>query len=159
MELSMALDVLDYKIIKELHQNARAEATEVARYVDAHERTVRNRIDRLLEKGAIRLATIVNPKTLGYVTSVHLTLEVDPESEEEVVQKLLSMQEVAYIAYGLNDHNILLVQAHFKDNDDMREFLRRTVPLLPGTQIIRSILVARTLRQMDEWMPGSDDFV
>jgi DNA-binding Lrp family transcriptional regulator len=49
------LDELDYQIILELRQDARRSASDIARQTGANERTIRNRIDRLIECGAVRL--------------------------------------------------------------------------------------------------------
>ena len=57
----LTLDELDYDIIQSLHKNARVSASEIARQTDANERTVRKRIERLLEKGVIRLTAIIDP--------------------------------------------------------------------------------------------------
>jgi DNA-binding Lrp family transcriptional regulator len=151
-------DALDRQIIEALLGDARARATEVARSVGAHERTVRKRIERLVEGNAIRFAAIVNPRAFGYVAGVHLILEVNPENEEKVVAGFQDMQQIAYMAYGLDDRNILLLQAHFRDNDEMREFLRHTLPAIPGIHVISSILISRTLRQHDSWSPQAEDF-
>ena len=153
-----SFDILDYKIIQELHQNARADASKIARAVGANERTVRKRIDRLVTSDAVRLAAIVNPRAFGYITMVNIFLEVQPEHEENVVEHFLTMPEIAHLAYGLGERDMLIIQAYFKDNEAMREFLRRTLPAIPNVKITGYTLVPRVLRSIDEWMPKSEDF-
>jgi len=155
---SSPLDTLDYQIIQELRRVARADAAKIARAVGANERTVRKRINRLVTSDAIRLKAIINPRAFGYVAAVNVFLEVEPQHEEEVVDHLLAMQEIAYMAYGLDERDTLLIQAHFKDNDEMREFLRHTLPSIAGVKVMNFILVSRILRNIDEWMPKSEDF-
>jgi DNA-binding Lrp family transcriptional regulator len=150
-------DPLDYKIIRELRRHIRADAAKIARAIDVNERTVRKRIDRLVSLGAVRLAAIINPRAFGYVTEVSVFLEVELELEEEVVEELLTLQEIRYVAYGLGDREIT-IQARFKDNDEMREFLRRTLPSIPGVKVVSYTLVPRILRSIDEWMPKPEDF-
>jgi DNA-binding Lrp family transcriptional regulator len=150
-------DTLDYQIIRALRRNIRVDAAKIARVVDANERTVRKRVDRLVSLGAVRLAAIVSPRAFGYVTEVSVFLEVEPEHEEEVVEQFLAMQEIRYVAYGLGDREIA-IQARFKDNDEMREFLRRTLPSIPGVKVTSYALVPRILRSIDEWMPKPEDF-
>ena len=150
-------DTLDYQIIRALRRNIRVDAAMIARVVGANERTVRKRVDRLVSLGAVRLAAIVSPRAFGYVTEVSVFLEVEPEHEEEVVEQFLAMQEIRYVAYGLGDREIA-IQARFKDNDEMREFLRRTLPSIPGVKVTSYALVPRILRSIDEWMPKPEDF-
>ena len=151
------LDELDYQIVKALHADARVAASEISRLIGANERTIRKRIDRLVEDGIIRLTAIINPLAFGYVTAADILLEADPALEEEIVQRLFSMPEITYVAFGQGSQEIS-IEARFKDNDEMREFLRKTLPSIPGVSVSRYALVPRILRNIDEWMPPRDDF-
>jgi DNA-binding Lrp family transcriptional regulator len=151
------LDELDYQIVQALHADARVAASEISRLTGANERTIRKRIDRLVEDGIIRLTAIINPLAFGYVTAADILLEADPALEEEIVQRLFSMPEITYVAFGQGSQEIS-IEARFKDNDEMREFLRKTLPSIPGVSVSRYALVPRILRNIDEWMPPRDDF-
>ncbi|MEX1020470.1 MAG: Lrp/AsnC family transcriptional regulator [Litorilinea sp.] len=154
---SLVYDELDYRIIQELRANGRAEAAKIARAVEVNERTVRKRIDRLINSGAVKVTAVVDQRTFGYVAAVFAMLEVEPESEEQVVAQFRTMQELTFLAYGLGSRDLLL-QACFKDNDDMREFLRHTLPSMPGVTVTATILVPRVLRNITGWMPSLEDF-
>ena len=130
------LDKLDYDIIQALHKDARASATEIARVTGANERTIRKRIDRLVEEQVIRLTAILNPVTFGYVTAADIFLEVDPDREEEVIKNLMAMPEVTYLAFGQGTNDIS-IEARFKDNDALREFIRRTLANMIGVTVTR----------------------
>ena len=151
------LDELDYQIVQALHADARVAASEISRLTGANERTIRKRIDHLVEDGIIRLTAIINPLAFGYVTAADILLEADPALEEEIVQRLFSMPEITYVAFGQGSQEIS-IEARFKDNDEMREFLRKTLPSIPGVSVSRYALVPRILRNIDEWMPPRDDF-
>jgi Lrp/AsnC family transcriptional regulator, regulator for asnA, asnC and gidA len=150
-------DELDYRIIQELRANGRAEAAKIARSVGINERTIRKRIDRLINSGAITITAVVDQRSFGYVTAVFVMLEVEPAHEDEIVERFRAMQEVTFLAYGLGSRDLLL-QACFKDNDGMREFLRRTLPALPGVSVTATILVPRVLRNITGWSPKLEDF-
>ena len=151
------LDKLDHEIIQTLHKDARASATEIARVTGANERTIRKRIDRLVEEQVIRLTAILNPVTFGYVTAADIFLEVDPDREEEVIKTLMAMPEVTYLAFGQGTNDIS-IEARFKDNDALREFIRRTLANMEGVTVTRYAFVPRILRNIDEWMPPIEDF-
>lgn len=153
----LIFDQLDYDIIHALHADARLSASEIARQTGANERTVRKRIDRLVEERVIRLTAILNPLAFGYITAADILLEADPAHEEEILQRLMSMPEVTYIAFGQGNTE-MSIEARFKNNDALREFIRRTLPSIPGLAVTRYALVPRILRNIDEWMPARDDF-
>jgi len=151
------LDNLDYQIIQELHKDARISASQIARKTGLNERTIRKRIERLLESGIFRLTAILDPVAFGYVTAADIFLEADPALEEEILQQLKSMPEITYIAFGQGTNEIS-VEARFKNNDALREFLRHTLPDLPGVKVTGYALVPRILRNIDEWIPPRADF-
>jgi Lrp/AsnC family transcriptional regulator for asnA, asnC and gidA len=153
----ISLDELDHCIIQELHANARLAASEIARRTGSNERTVRKRIDRLLSDGILRLTAVLDPPTFGYVTAADIFLDADPALESSIIEKLMAMPEVTYVAFGQGATEIS-IQARFKDNDLLREYLRRTLSGIPGVAVTRYTLVPRILRNVDEWMPPREDF-
>lgn len=150
-------DILDYKIIQELRSNARASASAIGRAVGANERTVRKRIDRLLEMGVGRLTMVLEPKIFGYGISVDIFLEIDPDREEEISARLIENPQISYLAYG-HSTNTLSIEARFKTNEELHGFLRYTLPQIKGVKVSRYALVPRVVRNIDEWVPPPEDF-
>jgi Lrp/AsnC family transcriptional regulator for asnA, asnC and gidA len=150
-------DNMDYEIIQALHENARVAASEIARKTGANERTVRKRIERLLNENVIRLTAILNPLAFGYITAADIFIQVEPERETAVIDALMEMPEVTYVAFGQGTNDIS-IEARFKDNDAFREFIRTTLANMEGVTVDRYALVPRILRNIDEWMPPKDDF-
>ncbi len=151
------LDELDFQILQLLKKDARLSATRIAQIINANERTIRKRIDRLVDLGAVRLTAIIDPAAFGYINTVDIFLEVEPDKEDEVVQSLMKIPFISYIAFGQGTKD-LSIECRFKDNGSMHEFLRKTLPGLPGVKISGYALVPRILRNIDEWMPPADEF-
>jgi len=152
-----AFDLLDFQIIQNLAGNVRIDAAKIARAIDANERTVRKRIKRLMELDAFRLAPVLNPKVFDYITTANILLKIEPEQEETVLQTLLEMQAVAYLAYGQGEQEFL-VQVHFKDYADLRQFARQHLPEMPGVMVLHVRLVPGTLQTSEKWRPALEDF-
>jgi Lrp/AsnC family transcriptional regulator, regulator for asnA, asnC and gidA len=150
-------DGIDYQIIWELHTNARASASNIARKLNANERTIRKRIERLVADDAIRLTAILVPEAFGYVTAADIFLEAAADLEPAILDQLMSIPEVTYVALGQETKEIS-IEARFKDNEALREFLGRTLPGIPGVTVTRYTLVPRILRNIDEWVPPKEDF-
>jgi len=150
-------DELDYRIIRELHAEARVSASDIARRTGANERTIRKRIDRLVAGGVIRLTAILDPLAFGYLTAADIFLQAEPAKEGAILERLMSMPEVTYVALGQGTTEIS-VEARFRDNQALRQFLGHTLPGIPGVTVSRYALVPRILRNIDEWMPPKEDF-
>jgi len=155
--IKINFDELDYKIICELHAQARVSATEIARKTGANERTVRKRIERLEAKGVIRLTAILDPEAFGYITAADIFIEVDSDLEGEILERLMSLHEVTYVALGQGSTEISM-EARFKDNKALRTFLGHTLPSIQGVTVTRYTIVPRILRNIDEWLPRKEDF-
>jgi hypothetical protein len=67
------------------------------------------------------------------------------------------MPGVTYIAFGQGSTEIS-IEARFKNNDELREFIRRVLPKMPGVKVTGYALVPRILRNIDEWVPPKEDF-
>ncbi len=154
----MSFDALDFRIIQALHRDGRLPATSIAGLVGADVRTVRNRIARLVEAGAIRITAIADPQAFGYSTSADIFLTVDPAKENELTELFRSMSEISYVAYGAGSGEISL-EVRFKNNAELREFLVHTLVSIPGVLNIRHTLVPQILKNIDEWLPPGKDFM
>ena len=151
------LDKLDYQIMRELHADARVSATDIARKTHSNERTIRKRIDRLITSGVFRLTAILDPEAFGYITAADIFLEADPAREKQILERLMHMPEITYVAFGQGSNEIS-IEARFKNNDELREFLRTTLPSLSGVKVTGYALVPRIFRNIDEWFPPKTDF-
>ena len=151
------LDELDYQIMRELHADARISATDIARKTHFNERTIRKRIDRLITSGVFRLTAILDPEAFGYITAADIFLEADPAREKQILERLMHMPEITYVAFGQGSNEIS-IEARFKNNDELREFLRTTLPSLSGVKVTGYALVPRIFRNIDEWFPPKTDF-
>ncbi len=150
-------DETDYEIIKRLNQNSRATAAEIARTINANERTIRKRIERLMESGAVRMTTVVDPKVFGYWISVDIFLSMEMEKEETILAALNKLPQISYLAYGQGT-NAISIEARFKDNQELQDFLHRILPGIPGLKVTGYALVPLILRNIDGWLPLPEDF-
>ncbi len=154
----LPFDELDYSIIELLKENSRMPAITIAQKLDVNQRTVRKRIERLLEMGIGRFTLVLEPQVFGYGISIDIFMEIEQEKSDSIVNKLLAMPEISYLAYGQETHE-LSVAAHFKNTEELYDFLRVTIPSIDGIVVTKYALVPRILRNIDQWMPQKEDFV
>lgn len=155
--MAQSFDQIDYQIMLLLHQNARIPASEIARDLNANERTIRKRIDRLIRMGVFRLTAIINPEAFGYIMAVDIFLDVDSRLEDSIILELQSMPEISYIALGQGTRDVS-IECRFKNNEEMHEFMRKKLPSIQGVQVKGISLVPHVIRNIDEWMPKEEDF-
>ena len=150
------LDLLDRRIIRLLQQDGRVPAADIARQLQVSERTVRNRIVRMREQGAVLPTLVVNPKYFGYQMAVDVFCEVDMARMQEVGSALGQLPEVNYVAYSTGDQDIS-IQAVLESSDAVYEFVQRLTSI-PGIRRTRTVLVPRILKDTYQWIPPETAF-
>ncbi len=148
---------LDKAIIECLNRDARAPSAEIARELGVAERTVRYRIQRLMEQGVIRPITVVNPAAFGYSMAVNIFCEVDVERQDQVIAAIMEMPEITSVAISTGDQDISL-QAVFKNSTEMHDFITHRLHHIPGMRRTRTVLVPSIIKETYQWLPPNDAF-
>lgn len=148
---------LDRAIIHQLNQDARLSSAEIARSLNVAERTVRYRISRLIAENIIKPVAVVNRKAFGYDLVVDIFCEIEITQQEEILQAILAMPEVSYVAYATGDQD-LSFQALFRDTTEMHEFITNRIHPIPGVRRTRTVLVPRIVRDSYQWLPPNSAF-
>ena len=146
------LDRLDNEIITFLNRDARAPSARIARELGIAERTVNNRVKRLIEHDIIQPIAVVNPAAFGFNLAVDIFCELEVGYQEQAVKAILDMPEVSYLALSTGDQDISL-QALFKDGEEMQAFITNKLHQVPGMRRTRAVLIPRILKDTYEWLP------
>jgi DNA-binding Lrp family transcriptional regulator len=101
------MDDLDRRILAVLRRDARTPYTEIADRVDTSEGTVRNRVERLREKGVIERFTIAT-RTGNVKATIELSVAVDVDTAE-VSAALADWAEVDFVWQVSGEADVVLV--------------------------------------------------
>jgi Lrp/AsnC family transcriptional regulator for asnA, asnC and gidA len=151
------LDWLDKAIITQLNRDARLPSARIARDLGVSERTVHNRIQRLIELQVIKTVAVVNPAAFNYTLAVDIYCELEVGLEEQVIEEILTFPQISYLAISTGDQDITL-QANFQNSEEMHEFIARQLHQIPGIRRTRTVLIPRILRDSTEWLPPAEAF-
>ncbi len=150
------IDSLDRAIVRLLQEDGRISSAQIARRIGkVTERTVRYRIDRLVEDGVIRIRAIVNPRSVGRSVIGDITLEVESGHVQEVAQRVAQLDCVGYVAFSMGEKDISL-QAYTRDNDELYRFATEVLGKLPWVTKTTTLIVPQKLKDIDDWqIPSS----
>lgn len=159
------LEPLDHRILDLLMEDGRMPCAEMARRLsDASERTIRYRLQRLIDRGVVRVAAVPNPRAVGYNVVADVFLEVEPAAIRAAAEQLTGYPCVSYVACSLGDVDISL-QVVGRDNDEIYDFVTGVVAKVPGVHKTTTLIVPLTLKDIHQWRipqtenaghPGSD---
>ena len=147
----------DRQIIFHLNADARLSSAELARDLKTAERTVRRRIQRLIDEGVIAPIAVINPEPFGFTLVVDIVCEVELALHKQILDVIAAMPEVCYIAYATGDEDIS-VQARFRDSQEVHKFITERLHAVPGIRRTRIVLVPQVVKDAYQWLPPADAF-
>ncbi len=142
-DVSSELDATDLQIMATLQEDGRRSNASIARAVGVSESTVKKRIDRLVQRGIMRVLAVVDPISFGHGEHLMAGINVKPGTATEVGSALATMPEVAFIAYFLGRYDIWM-EVFAPDKDSVLDFLSQRLSGLDDILNIETFSVLRT---------------
>lgn len=146
------LDKVDKKILQLLHHDARMPTTRMAGEVGVTDRTVRNRIDKLLESGSARIGLMLNPERIGYPIVALVFIEVETGRADEVAKRLTRNNAVNFVAASTGDMDIV-AQLYSHSNDELYEVVQNDIGKIDGVRRTRTNVLPRIYMRPADWFP------
>ncbi len=149
----MSHDDLDRGIVAKLNGDGRISNKDIAAALDISEGTVRNRIGKLIEDGALKVTGLVNPdmspeKQL-MLLGVKLSCSKDLARKAKEIAGLKDVLSV-YITAGRYD---LMVEVWLDAKGGLIEFLSGPLAKVEGVVSTESFLV---MKSFNKWIPRPD---
>ena len=145
------IDKFDLKIVKLLMQDGRMSASSIAREIgDLSERSVRYRIQRMVDDGLIKVSAIVNPKAFGFNVIADVWVDVESGYINDVAKRLVEFDCVSYLATSIGEKDIS-VQIYAKDNNEVYNFVTEVIGHLQGVRKTVTSIVPIVLKDVYDW--------
>lgn len=126
-------------------------ASEMARRIGAiSERVIRYRIERIVKEGYIQISAINNPKSLGYIVTADVFLEVESNSILEVAKKVSEYDCVSYVACSIGENDIS-IQVVGHDTNEVYHFVTDVIGKIPGVRKTTTSIVPLVLKDVYQW--------
>lgn len=131
------LDATDVEILRHLWHDARESNQRIANQLAVSEGTIRSRIKKMIDDGAIRIQAISNMDSLTQTTPTLalLGLHVDPKQVDRIAEALSDLRETGYVAKMLGSHDIIVL-LFAEDRDRLGELFLKHVRAMAGVHQI-----------------------
>ena len=158
---NFGLDETDRQIITLLQERGRRTNADIARHIGVSESTVKNRIDRLVDNGMLKVLAVLNPVAMGYGVDILVGIRVLPGQVQKVGDKLKAMNEVVYLGYVAGRYDII-VEVLLHSQKDLFHFLTTVLGGIKGIMQTETFSVLQTEKINYEWKlptlkPGGSD--
>lgn len=129
------LDEVDQKVIHYLQKNGRESFTKIGEEIGVPASTVRDRTNRLVENGILRIVGIINPISGGKRVMANIGVKLSGGNHRTVAEEIAEIEEVSYLIICAGSFD-LLVEVTCKDNARLLDIisLLQSMPQVQNTE-------------------------
>jgi Lrp/AsnC family transcriptional regulator for asnA, asnC and gidA len=149
------IDRIDQQIVELLQEDGYLNNVAIADRLGVSEATVRRRRARLHENDVVRVVAVANPFKLGFEVMAIIGVQTTKNGLSHVEQALTEMSEVRFLGVTLGTYDLIL-EAWFKSNDELLEFVTETLAGIDGITRTESFQIMRLSKYTYDWgKPGA----
>jgi Lrp/AsnC family transcriptional regulator for asnA, asnC and gidA len=125
------IDRLDQNIILQLQKNARLSNVALAKLLNASERTIRNRIARLIKTGIISTTVVPNLEVLGFNFIGIMGLQIHRADLRKVAAELARHPSICYLVNVTGQYD-LIATVLTRSAKEFSDFVENTISIIPS---------------------------
>ena len=144
----VVLDALSKQIIEQLQQDGRRSYAAIGKAVGLSEAAVRQRVQRLVELGAMQIVAVTDPMSLGFLRQTMVGIRCGGDLER-VAGHLAGMEEIDYVVITAGSFDIL-IEVVCEDDDQLLDILSR-VRSIPSVTATETFVYLKLCKQTYSW--------
>jgi Lrp/AsnC family transcriptional regulator for asnA, asnC and gidA len=144
----IVLDHLSKQIIEQLQQDGRRSYAAIGKAVGLSEAAVRQRVQRLVEVGAMQIVAVTDPMTLGFPRQTMIGIRCGGDLER-VAGHLAELDEIDYVVITAGSFD-LLIEVVCENDDQLLEILGR-VRSIPSVSSTETFVYLKLCKQTYSW--------
>jgi len=149
--MTIKLDTIDKQIVDLLTEDGRMSCADIARQIgNITERSVRYRLQRLLDEHIINVSAVVDPRAIGFPVVADVFIEVEPGQIHDLAEKLAGYDIVTYVACATGERDIS-IQVVARNNQELYNFVTEVLGRLPGVRRTSTSLVPLIVKDDSRW--------
>jgi Lrp/AsnC family transcriptional regulator for asnA, asnC and gidA len=145
-----SLDDIDRRLIGALKLDGRMRYTDLASRLGVTEGTIRNRMQRLIEEGTLKVVPIIDQTKIGYRLNVWIGVRCRPGTFGRVAEELARLHPIRYVGACTGAYDVI-TEAIFLSESEMFAFLENEIPKIDGIISTESSVVLRMVKLGYEW--------
>jgi Lrp/AsnC family transcriptional regulator for asnA, asnC and gidA len=145
----VVLDDLSRAIIEQLQQDGRRAYATIGKAVGLSEAAVRQRVQKLIESGAMQIVAVTDPTQVGFARQAMISIAVTGDVQA-VADKLAAIPEVEYLVVIAGGFD-LLAEVVVTDDDHLLELLNNRIRAVPGVYRTETATYLKLVKQTYNW--------
>ena len=147
-QVRVLLDEISKEIIEQLQQDGRRSYAKIAEAVGLSEAAVRQRVQRLIDGGAMQIVAVTDPMTLGFRRQTMIGVRSSGDLDH-VADQLAAMDEIDYVVIIAGSFD-LLIEVVCEDDDQLLDILSR-IRSIPSVTATETFVYLKLRKQTYSW--------
>lgn len=141
------LDETDLHIINAMRTDGRVAFAQIAEQLNVSPGMIRQRYNRLVELGYLKVVAVTNPLMMGKRTMAMIGVRTDGRKMLEVADKLIQFDEVVYIVVVSGRYDIM-VEVFCRNHEDLLQFLTEKLAKVEGVRETESFMHLKIVKEI-----------
>lgn len=141
------LDDTDLKIIEALRKEGRAAFTQIAEQLGVSPGMIRQRYNRLVDQGFLKVVAITNPLRMGYKTMAMIGIRAEGSKLLDVAEKVSKLDEVLYMIVA-SGHFDIFAEVICRDHEDLLRFITEKLSTIDGVRESESFIHLKIIKEV-----------
>src|SRR5689334_1455792 len=146
-ELAVSLDETDLKVLEILRKDGRATFAEVAGQLKVSPGMIRQRYNRLVDQGYLKVVAITNPVHRGLKTMALIGVRTDGNQMLKVADKIGKLKEVVYLVVVSGRYDLML-EVFCRDHEDLLNFLTEKLYAIDGVRETETFMHLKIVKEV-----------
>lgn len=142
-----ALDATDLHIINALRKDGREAFAQIAEQLNVSPGMIRQRYNRLVELGYLKVVAVTNPLMMGKRTMAMIGIRTDGRKMLEVAERVSKFDEVLYTV-AVSGRYDLMIEVFCSDNEDLLKFMTEKLAKVDGVRETESFIYLKITKEI-----------
>jgi Lrp/AsnC family transcriptional regulator for asnA, asnC and gidA len=152
MVVAAGLDEIDKAIIRELQVDGRLAYSKLAPLVGLSEAAIRQRVNKLVERGIMQIVAVTDPESLGLRHQAMVGINVDTDVRD-VAEVLANFEAVDYLVITAGRYD-LIAEVFITDADEFLRVVNDQIRTVNGVRNIEVLTYLDLVKQTYNWGTG-----
>jgi len=145
--LTSRLDHIDQYIIDAMRKDGREAFAQIAEKLNVSPGMIRQRYNRLVEMGYLKVVAVTNPLMMGLRTMALIGVHTDGQRMLQVAKEISKLEEVVYLVVVSGRYDIIC-EVFCRDHEDLLKFLTEKLAKIQGIRETESFIHLKIVKEI-----------
>ncbi len=141
------LDEVDRYLLEALRKDGREPFAQIAERLSVSPGMIRQRYNRLVEQGLLKVVAITNPLRSGLKTMAMIGIRTDGNRMLDVADEISRFEEVIYLVVASGRFDIL-AEVFCRDHEDLLRFITEKLYSVPGVRETETFMHLKIVKEI-----------